>query len=233
MNRRDTLILGGALVVGLLVVGRRRAKPQRVANPHRPIRPRRRVKVTRAAPKRTAVAPTTRLDELLREHLAVDARPGTFYQVTASDTPETIARAALRTVGDATDKATLDYIYCFTSSTWNLKLYGGPSTSNRFPFRWKVPGFGQGLRAAFLPRNAPAVSLMGSGVLPYRTVHEKDSTHLDGAEGNAAYGLIWLPPVSREQLKLGVVTCAHRTWDDGSSTIDPNPELLLEMAEAA
>ncbi len=71
---------------------------------------------------------------------------------------------------------------------------------------------------------------MREGLLPPRTVHVRTAKALHGE--HVAFGLLWLPPVDPEQLAEGNVTCAPFSWEDGSSTIDPDPELLtlLEVA---
>ncbi len=234
MRSSDLLVLG-AVVLGLLIVGHRtkaappEAPPERRPSgipPDAPLPP---------IPEDDFDEPTrnravSRLDQLLEELFATDPTGGSFYQVQDGDTPESIARAVLGSVGAYTERNVLDYVYCFSSSSWNLDLYGSPSTSRRYPRRYIVPGFGQGVRAAFLPRNADALALLGSGQLPHRTVDLKTGARTDADA--AHHGVLWLPPVSPEQLRLGVVTCAPFSWPDGSSTINPHPE-LLELLEAA
>lgn len=170
-----------------------------------------------------------RFDVLLEQYLSTDCCSFTFYQVGPDDTPESIAKSVLAKIGVFDDRHVLDYVYCISSSPWNLALYGGPSTSRRYPKRWLVPGFGQGLRAAFLPRNADAMALICGGTIPLRTVDQRAASV---ASNDGAYGLLWLPPVCPDQLRLGIVTCAPFSWSDGSSTINPDPE-FIGMLEAA
>ncbi len=232
---KEGILLLGGLALVLLVVGRReqpRPAYQPRINPRLPA-PGRRAQPAVVLPsdaiERDADDRLGRLDELLALYFAIGTTPGTFCLVDPDATPETIARAALASVGPFTESQVLDYVYCFTSSPWNLALYGGPSTSKRYPRRWIIPGFGQGVRAAFLPRNADALEMMANGVIPPRAVDESTAKALTES---VSYGLLGLPPICPEQRALGVVTCAPFSWDDGSSTIDPDPEFigLLEMA---
>lgn len=176
-----------------------------------------------------------RLAELVELHVAKEPTAGKFYQVGPDDTPETIARAVLAPFGKFTVAQVRDYIYCFTSSPYNLDRYGTRSTTKRYPKRWLIPGFGQGLRGAFLPRNVDGLAALRSGRFPMRTIDPRSAKYIDHGLPThpTAYGLIWLPPISPEQLEIGVVTCAPFTWDDGSSSINPDPELLDLLQEAA
>lgn len=169
-------------------------------------------------------------DRLLVQLFDPDPRGGAFYQIRTGDTPETVARAVLQSVGRYTKANVLDYIHVFSSSRYNLDRYGSPSTSRSFDAAWLVPGIGQGLRAAFLPRNADALEAIAHRRLPRRTT---DARTGEGTDPNAdQLGVIWLPPVSADDLAQGRVTCAHRTWDDGSSSIEPPPAFFAHMVAA-
>ncbi len=165
------------------------------------------------------------LDVMLEHYFATDETPGRFYAVQPGDTPETIARAALTLIGSTrpSRQQILDYIYCFTSATYNLDHYGSTSTSLSFPAKWKVPGLGLGLRAAFLPRNADAIDLMTHGLPVPRTVDEQGRP--TNAEASS-HGTIWLPPVDPERLPDGVVTCEGFSYTCGTSGLEPDPALL-------
>lgn len=232
MRRAEAWLWGGVVVGGLFLLGRRRSS--------RAIAPARDSPVLQPPPLPPRPPPVeplpeveqTRLDELLEQYFAIDSEPGNFYQVVATDTFEGVARAALKTViPNPTDAQILAYIHCISAGPYNLDKYGSPSTSKVFPQQWLVPGLGQGLRAAFLPRNADGVAAFGAGLMPVRTVDPKTAR---GITSDSAYGLIWLPPVSAEDLEgAGVVTCAPFSYDDGSSTIDPDPELLSLLTKEA
>jgi hypothetical protein len=64
------------------------------------------------------------------------------------------------------------------------------------------------------------------------TVDARTGAPASGDADFGAYGLLWLPPVSADALVVGEVTCAPFTWTDGSSTIDPPPELLALLRSA-
>ena len=66
---------------------------------------------------------------------------------------------------------------------------------------------------------------MGAGVIPGRSVDEHAKALGDGK----SYGLLWLPPAS---LQSGHLTCVGFSWADGSSKLNPDPE-LLGLLEAA
>ncbi len=174
------------------------------------------------------------LDALLECYFASEARPGNFYSVQPGDTPETIAREALASVGEPTKQALLDYIWCFSGGRYNLHRYGTRSTTRSrtgqsFSAQWVVPGIGKGLRGAFLPRNADAVELMARGLSVPRTIDEEAVRVVDDA---TSLGTIWLPPVCADQLDEGIVTCAPYSYEDGSSALEPPPRLLYRLREA-
>lgn len=181
----------------------------------------------------TEVAATRqeRIEDLLKEFVTDDPAAGKFYQVQFGDTPEDVARAVLSAFGEPTQAQILDYIHCVSGGTYNLDLFGTPSTSNTFPPAYLVPGLGRGLRAAFLPRNDDALALMLSGLAPRMRVHPVTGAPAANA---TSYGLLWLPPVDPDAFaELGEVTCWGISWDDGSSTLDPPPELFELLEEAA
>ena len=212
---RGELLLLGAVGLGVYVLASSRAsEAQRRNLPRRP-RPR--------------ALQRSRLAELLDVHVADEPLAGKFYQVRAPDSPEAVVRAALAGVGTYSDRQVLEYLYCVSSSPWNLDRYGTPSTSDRYPARYLVPGFGLGLRAAFLPRNAEALDMMRRGLVPPRTV---DKRRARSQGDHTAYGLLWMPPVCPEAMSMGEVTCAPFEWEDGSSTINPDPELLALLRSA-
>lgn len=180
----------------------------------------------------TALVPVETRDPfhaLLEKLFHADPEGGSFYALQAGDTPETVARAVLSRVGRFTKQNVIDYIHCVSSSRWNLDRYGSPSTSRTYPRDWLVPGFGKGLRAAFLPRNADALEAIAHGRLPPRTIDPRTGAPLSDLEH---LGVLWLPPVDPHALREGRVTCAHQSWSDGSSSIDPPPEFIAFMEAA-
>jgi hypothetical protein len=169
------------------------------------------------------------LEALLKDFVGDEATPGLFYQVQADDTLLGVAGSALNSIGPHSAAARLSYAYCLQSSPgWNMRLYGTPSTSNAFGSELLVPGKNTGVRVAFRARNADALELMLAGRLPRMAVDPISGAPLPGK--GASYGLLWLPPVDPQSLALGQPTCAPYSWSDGSSTIDPPPELLSQLS---
>jgi hypothetical protein len=109
-----------------------------------------------------------------------------------------------------------------------MPIYATPSTTKTFPKEYLVPGKSIGVRVAFLPRNADAHGLLLQGIKPSMTVDP--TTGASATTDATSYGLLWLPPVDAESLASGEPTCAPFSWGDGSSTIDPPPQ-LLELLE--
>jgi hypothetical protein len=159
--------------------------------------------------------------EILRSLVSSKPEPGYFYQVQPDDTPMSVALQAL---GEkATTEDALDYLRSISSGPrWNMPLYSTPSTSKAYPDAFMVPGKRLGVRVAFLPRNQDALSLLLEG--------KKVSMSVDPISGDpktpadTSLGLLWFPPVDE------TFSCAAYSWEDGSSSIDPPPD-LLELLE--
>jgi hypothetical protein len=117
----------------------------------------------------------------------------------------------------------MDYIRCVTSGPrWNWPLYASTYfTEPDFPAYYGVNG--QGLARAFMPWNDDARAAIVQRRMPNRGFTQAGSK-IPGV-GNK-YGLLWLPPVGLAELEQGIVTCGTMEWEDGSSSIDPPPELL-------
>jgi hypothetical protein len=196
------------------------------------VRPKLRV-VDGGAPETTALVPAREeadpFHAMLVSLFDADPRGGAFYAIQEGDTPETIARAVLGRVGRFRKRDVVDYIHLMSSSSYNLERYGSPSTSNSYPSEWLVPVLAKGLRAAFLPRNADAIEAIGNRRLPTRVIDPR--TGMANGEGSSL-AVLWLPPVSPDALREGTVTCSHRSWSDGSSSIDPPPEFFAFMEAA-
>lgn len=102
-----------------------------------------------------------------------------------------------------------------------MPLYATSSTSKKqYPDAYMVPGARLGVRVAFLPRNVDALGLLRRREMPWSTVDKRTGAPKMGGD---SYGLLWLPPVDDE------FSCQGYTWEDGSSAIDPPPELLEEL----
>lgn len=155
---------------------------------------------------------------LLEELVTDDPTPGRFYQVQPDDTPMAVALEALGPEAQAQDG--VEYLRCISSGPqWNMPLYATHSPSKQYPDAYLVPGVKLGVRAAFLPRNADALGEMIQGKMPERTVDRR--TGKPYGKGSS-YGLLWLPPVD------DTYSCVYE-WEDGSSAIDPPPELFEEL----
>jgi len=162
--------------------------------------------------------------------------PGMLYQIQKGDSLVDIARDALNAVvpgvangtGNTARQARLDYIYCITSGpNWNMRLYSTQNDfSNTFPSYYGVNGIG--LRQAFMPKHDDALSAILNGNMPTRGVTQAGAK-VSGV--GARYAMLWLPPVDPQALQqFGRVSCAHVDWSDGSSSIDPPPELLNRLS---
>lgn len=172
-----------------------------------------------------------RISKLVDDLIAANPEPGHLCAIKYGSNLSDIAKEALDTVYPGhTNQQRLHYIHCISSGPqWNLRLYGTPSTSKIFPEMYMVPGLGMGIRVAFLPRNQDAIAEVRLGNMPRMTVDPETGAPAGGDH----YGVIWLPPVDAKELKAGgMPSCAPYSWADGSSTIDPDPE-LLGLLEAA
>lgn len=214
------------IVAGAAVLLRRRSRrtvvrPQQVA---------RQVEVP-VRPLRVLPPTSSRREDLLKQYVTDDPTPGAFYQVQRDDTIHDVAKRALDTIGRHTSRMRLDYIHSMSSGPrWNMRLYGTGRVSKRFPKDYLVPVLGKGLSVAFLPRNDDALAALLEGFQPAMTV-DSGTGEPDG-RGNC-YGLPWLPPVDRDAFRQGEITCAASAWSDGSSALDPDPELLAMLEAAA
>lgn len=177
-------------------------------------------------------AEPTRLDKieaLLVDLVADDAKPGGLYRVQWTDNVWDVADRALSVVGPHTKGDVLEYIHCMSAGDFNRTQFGTESTSRRYPNKYLVPGLGIGLRVAFMPRNQDGIDQMLAGNLPRMVVDPRTGKP---ASAHTSYGLIWLPPVDADALAAGEVTCGGHEWPDGSSAINPDPK-LLNLLEAA
>lgn len=210
-------LIGAAGVAAILMIGRRRKR--RVAGVVQVVD----VHVV-------ADGSPVRIEDLLDNLLAPTPKNAHLYQISRGDTVESVARAVLNDMGDGwTEQMLLDYIHCMSSGPYNLGRYGTPSTTKSFPKRFLAPGIQRGLRVAFLPRNQNALVMLRNGILPKMVVDPRTGAPRGSAD-DIHYGLIWLPPIDPTDFAVGIISCAPYSWEDGSSTIDPDPELLALVA---
>lgn len=154
--------------------------------------------------------------KMLEELVADKPTPGFFYQIQPEDTPLSVALEALGS--EATVEDAVDYLRCMSSGPrYNLPMYATPSTSKAYPAAYMVPGKSLGIRVAFLPRNQDALDLMLRSKRPRMSV---DPATGAPRSNDRAFGLVWMPPVDER------FSCSAFSWEDGSSTIDPPPDLL-------
>lgn len=171
-----------------------------------------------------------RLAELIAQNVRNEPSFGYFYPIKTGDTLPGIVKRLFDTIGGASVEQRLHYIHCLSSGHYNAGRYGTPSTSKRFGKDLCVPGNGIGLRVAFLPRNEDALAAMARGRMPQMTVDPKTGEPI-GLD--AHLGVLWLLPVDEQGVRAGELpSCSAYSYHDGSSTIDPPPE-LLELLEAA
>lgn len=219
-------VVTACVVAGVCVLLRgRRGRRPKARN-----RPRVVQEVAGVRPLRALPPPSSKRERLLEQYVSDDPKPGSFYQIQPTDSFPEVIRRALDTVGQHTAEMRSEYMCCVSSGpAWNLRLYGTPSVTKRFPRQYLLPGLGKGLCVAFRKRNDDALAALLEGRLPVMTVDE--STGAPKSAGDR-YGLLWLPPVDPEAFGRGEISCAKHSWPDGSSAIDPDPE-LLRMLEAA
>ena len=107
-----------------------------------------------------------------------------------------------------------------TPDTWNWDLY----SRDKFTASW--PSFtgvdGRNLGAAWLPRHKKASDAIMVGKMPARNID------IDGNKigTGAKHGLIWIPPLDVDMLKDRVVGVGDKKWSDGSSVLNPPPDLM-------
>jgi hypothetical protein len=187
-------------------------------------------------PPKPAPEPTLEPLEILVGMTATTPTVGRFFLI-GSDPNKSgepfswVLRAALnRVVPGAGDSADNRHAYAqiITSGPrWNWPLYAstaGPTAN--FPASTFVGG--RSLRRAWDPWHANAKNAVAAGKAPARMMD------LAGKRvgGGNQYGLLWLPPVNVDFLKEGVVSLQGLDWNDGSSVIDPPPELVDKLTPA-
>lgn len=241
----EAFAIAGGVGLALVLFGsrkRRRRVPPVVVDPARPHVPAESSPATDVEPSvtnppaylrnRAEPRSQTRLEriaKLLADNVKAEPTFGFLYAVRRGDTLPGIVKAAFDRIGGASAQQRLHYIHCLSSGSYNAGRYGTPSTSKRFGAEMLAPGSGLGLRVAFLPRNEDALSAMLRGRMPTMTVDARTGEPL-GEDGS--YALLWMLPVNEAAVRAGdLPSCAAFNWRDGSSTIDPDPELLRLLRE--
>lgn len=163
--------------------------------------------------------------DLLAEMISQTPQPGYMFQVANGDTLTNVVRAALNSVvpgaGDSSSNR-VQYMHCITSGpNWNWPLYASSSFSAQFPSYAGVNGMG--LRRAFYPWHENAKVALSQYRMPKKGITTAGSK-ITGV--GSSYAMLWLPPVDPDALDQGVVTCGALEHSDGSSSINPPPELL-------
>lgn len=175
-----------------------------------------------------ALSPTTsqQVDAILRRWTAERPTLGRYYQLREGDTLETIARAALSNAVGAHNRAQRLHYMWLVASVPTHAPYVTPSTSRQYPDAWRVPGWGKGIRVAFLPRNEDAREVMVHELRsPRQMVDPKTGAPLDS--GSTSLGFLWLPPVDLDAMAGGAMPqCEGLDWPDGTSKLLPPPQLL-------
>lgn len=166
-----------------------------------------------------------RIAELLARFSSTTPQVFKLVRIRSGQSIESVVREAFDLICQTTVEQRRHYIHCVSSSSYNAAVYGTPSTTKRFGAELLTPGTGLGLRVAFLPRNEDAYHAMLVGNMPSMTV---DSRTGEPRTTDTSLGMVWLPPVYEEGLRRGdLPTCAPYSYEDGSSTIDPPPSLLV------
>ncbi len=208
---------GGVALIWLVTrKKRRKPSPRPTGTVVEPTRP-----ATGAEAQRLAT-----IAELLEKWVSDTPTPGFFFELGPDDTINAVARDALNSIGPHNAFARTSYIHCLQSGKYNLGRYGTSAEALDFGGDMLVPGIGKGILAAFRARNADALALMRAGRYPRMTVDPSSGSPLPPPKGGDSYGMPWLPPIDAGSLAIGEPSCALFTWSDGSSTIDPPPELL-------
>ncbi len=164
--------------------------------------------------------------EILPDWISPTPIPGAFYMIQGGDNLALITRKALNSVVSGAGNNggyRLEYMKCITSGPkWNWPLYASTSFSENYK-EWQGIN-GMGLRRAFNKWHPNAKNEMLERKMPERAI-TLAGVKLPGVSGNS-FALLWLPPVDAAHLAQGNVTCGMMDWDDGSSSIDPPPEIL-------
>jgi hypothetical protein len=154
---------------------------------------------------------------------------GSFYQVRAGDSLHGIITAAMTQAGaPLTSSNFYTYGQCLASGpSWNAPLYLRPSnpiTNPNDPLVFTqidAGGTVQNLELAVQAANADVLEWVEAARLPPANFGEPPQPE----EGFSNFGRLWLPPIDTTD-NGQVLTCGLGVWSDGTSAIDPPPELL-------
>lgn len=86
-----------------------------------------------------------------------------------------------------------------------------------------------GRSATFRPVMAPIRELIEAGESPIRTISVATGTRLPGITNQVPanqYPFLWIPAINLQALAQGVVTTQGMNYSDGSSRINPHPEIM-------
>lgn len=165
--------------------------------------------------------------DVLTDLLSTTPALGKYYMIKNGDVAlggQGVLAKALNAAlpGAGTSANRLALLKLMTSpGTWNRDLYGRTKNTNNWPAYTNNEG--QNLGAAWLPRHQSAISKIAAGKMPQRNISLTGSKLGSGS----SYALLWIPPLDLDALQdLNVVTDGGMTWDDGSSILNPPPELL-------
>lgn len=173
--------------------------------------------------------------EPMRERVDVEALElgegsGRFVRLELGQSPARVARAILRSEAAALGlerehvtpemvAAYVDLVFC---GPWNDRGHG-----TRGAARGEHVG-PHGRTIRFVRCNPPNRARLRRGLPPIRNVEQGEP----GRKARALDGLwalelpyLWWPPLNLERFKAGEVTTAGLRWHDGSSVLDPPPEV--------
>jgi hypothetical protein len=108
-----------------------------------------------------------------------------------------LARTVLSAAGANSGSNRVALIKCMTQIPWNDRLYASTREAASWGTMFNVAG--KNLSAAWMPRNANALPMMGAKQLPNRNIAPNGSWL--GGEGTS-YGLVWIPKIQTISGKL-------------------------------
>jgi hypothetical protein len=157
--------------------------------------------------------------------------PEAFYQVRIGDTPSNIIRRVLeKTSVPLTEDNYLAYAQCLTAGPrWNFRLYSRPQVGTYEPpnpqlgyymTRHNAGGEIRNIELAFQTANAPAGEAAEQGRSPSPNL----AWPAAAPDDMNARALLWLPPIFGAP--GGELVCSTGSWPDGTTTLDPPPQLL-------
>lgn len=157
--------------------------------------------------------------------------PQSFYQVRPADTPSNVIRRALEEAGvPMTQENFIAYAQCIAAGPqWNFRLYSRPEAGTYEPpnpllgfymTRHQAGGQVRNIELAFQADNADAAAAVAEGKSPTPNLAFPSAPPSD----MKTRGLLWLPPIFGAP--GGDLVCSTGSWADGTTTLDPPPEIL-------